>query len=412
MRLRLAPAACAALLLASGCLDGSGDGDGAALPASDGWAFTPILVGPGGDAETSVLVGPDGLVLACSHGGFEQPSPAWASEDGGDTWRRLDPQPNPLVSGDCDWALLDDGTWGLVYDTIASATVATSTDRGQSWSLNYASALPVAGVDRPWLASQGDTMYMAYANVMALEPAINMFAVSRDGGRTWTEHALAHSFSVEESERPNTIIGHPVVDGATLRIPLSSADLNRGGPTTLSFAVSRDEGATWVEEPVAGPYETSFHLPVATLAPDGTLYATLPERDGDAMRLDVLVSRDDGQTWTRFTAAEGVSFPGVSGPWIDARPDGSATLAWLHEDAAAGERSVWAARVGPDGVLLPARALTEPVQDASVFEFLMVDHDAAGRAFIVYPLDTGDCTETVVAPGRNAQCVWLLREDA
>lgn len=401
------------LLLASGCLDGGSDGPGGAPAedAGDGWAFTPILIGPGGDAETAVLVGPDGLVLACSHGGFGQPSPSWASEDGGDTWRRLDPQPNPLVSGDCDWAVLDDGTWAIVYDTIASATVATSTDRGQSWSLNYASALPVAGVDRPWLASQGDTLYMAYANVMAVEPAINMFAVSRDGGRTWTEHALAHSFTLEESDRPNTIIGHPVVDGQTIRIPLASSYLNNGGPTTLSFAVSRDEGQTWTEETVEGPYDASFHLPVATLAPDGTLYATLPERDGEGTRIDVLVSRDDGQTWTRHAVAHGAGFPGVTGPWIDARPDGSATLAWLDEDGE-GRRSVWAARVGPDGVLLPPRALTEPVEDPSVFEFIMVDHDEAGRAYIVYPLDTGDCTQTTpAAPGRNAQCVWLLRED-
>src|SRR5687768_11361058 len=192
----------------SGCFGGDGADDGGDGPTPDGamtaWPFSSILVGPGGDAETSVLVGPDGLVLACSHGGFGQPSPSWVSEDSGDTWRRLDPQPNPIVSGDCDWAVLDDGTWAIVYDTIASATVATSTDRGQSWFLNYVATLPVAGVDRPWLASEGNTMYMAYANVMAVEPAINMFAVSRDRGRTWTEHTLAHSFTPEDSERPNT----------------------------------------------------------------------------------------------------------------------------------------------------------------------------------------------------------------
>lgn len=409
-----------ALLLASaglalaGCFGSDGgDGDGMDGPGgslSGAWDFEAILIGPGGDAETSVLVGPDGLVLACSHGGFEQPSPAWVSEDGGDTWRRLDPQPNPLVSGDCDWAVLEDGTWGLVYDTIASATVATSTDRGQSWFLNYASALPVAGVDRPWLASQRNTMYMAYANVMAVEPAVNMFAVSRDGGRTWTEQALAHSFSLEESDRPNTVIGHPVIDGPTIRVPLASADLNQGGPTTLSFAVSDDEGATWREQAIAGPYPSYFHLPAATLAPDGTLYATLPESDGEVSTIAVLVSQDDGQTWSRIDVAANVTFPSVSGPWIDARPDGSATLAWLQEDD--GMRTIWAARVDAEGVVRPAQALIEPVEDDSLFEFIMVDHDEAGRAYIVYPLDTGDCTETVLMDGRNEQCVWLLREAA
>lgn len=402
-----------AALLVAGCFaGGDGESDGGGPGEEPVWGFDQVLVGPGGDAETSVLVGPDGVVLACSHGGFGQPSPSWRSLDGGDTWARMDPQPNPLVSGDCDFAVLDDGTWAIVYDTIASATVAVSDDQGATWSLNYASALPVAGVDRPWLASEGNTLYMAYANVMAVEPAINMLAVSHDRGRTWTEHHVAHTFRPEESDTPNTIIGHPLVRDGTIRIPLASADLQMDGPTTLSFAVSRDGGGTWVEEMVAGPNDASFHLPVAGQAPDGTLYFTQVLDEGEAMRIDVLVSRDDGATWTTLPVADNVTFAGgVSGPWLDVRPDGSATMAWL----AGGEdgRSVWATRLDAESLLLPPRALTAPVPDESIFEFIMLDHDADGRAHIVYPLDTGDCTRTTpAAPGRNAQCVWLLRERA
>lgn len=107
--------------------------------------------------------------------------------------------------------------------------------------------------------------------------------------------------------------------------------------------------------------------------------------------------------------ADGASFPSVSGPWIDARPDGTATIAWMNQTDDG--RSVWAARIGPEGVIHAARRLIDEVDDQSVYEFLMLDHDAAGRAFIVFVLDTGDCTQTTpAAPGRNAQCVWLLRE--
>jgi hypothetical protein len=407
--------AVAIAMLLAGCLAGDddpADGGGPADPSSTAWDFEQILVGPGGDAETSVVVTPDGEVLACTHGGFGQPSPAWRSLDGGTTWARMDPQPNPLVSGDCDFAVLDDGTWAIVYDTIASATVAVSTDRGESWSFNYASALPVAGVDRPWLASQGDTMYLAYANVMAVEPAVNMLAISEDGGRTWTEHHVAHTFTPEQGDQPNTIIGKPIVRDQTIRIPLASANLNQGGPTTLSFAVSRDHGETWVEEMVAGPYDTDFHLPVAGQDGNGTLFITLVEDRDGALAIDVLVSRDDGGTWDDVHVAGNVTFAGgVSGPWIDVRPDGVATIAWLSgEDEG---RSVWAARLDADGVLRPAQALTAPVADESLFEFIMLDHDAAGRAYIVYPMDTGDCSrESPAAPGRNVQCVWLLREAA
>jgi hypothetical protein len=266
----------------------------------------------------------------------------------------------------------------------------------------------VAGVDRPWLASQGNTFYMAYANVMAVEPAINMLAISEDGGRTWTEHHVAHTFRPEESDRPNTVIGRPLVRGDTIRIPLASADLRTGGPTTLSFAVSRDHGTTWVEETVTGPYETALHLPAAGQDANGTLYVTLVERRGDAMAIDVLVSHDDGGTWGAMTVDANATFSGVAGPWIDVRPDGIATLAWMRDDG--GNRTIWAARIDATGVLLPPRALTEPIADGSLFEFIMLDHDAAGRAYIAYPMDTGECTQATAMPDRNAQCVWLLRE--
>lgn len=406
-------AACFGLAVLPGCLDAAeDDGAPAEVPGATDWAFEQVLIGPGGDAETAVTVGPDGIVLACSHGGFGQPSPSWRSLDGGDTWSRMDPQPNPLVSGDCDFTILDDGTWGLVYDTIASSTVATSRDQGTSWFLNYGSALPLGGVDRPWLASQGNTMYMVYADVMAAMPAVNTFAISHDGGRTWTEHHLAHAYDPSQPDQMNTIIGHPIVLPDAIRVPLTTANLQTGGPTTLSFAVSRNGGQTWTEEPIDGPYPSAFHLPSGGADSDGDLYVTKVEVRDDRLAIDVLVSSDDGATWAAIPIAGNVTFAGgVSGPWLDVRPDGVATLAWLSGEEEG--RRVWAARLDGDRVLIPAMPLTEFVEDESIFEFMMVDHDAAGRAYLVYPLDTGDCTRTTpAAPGRNAQCVWLLRETA
>lgn len=404
----------AVVLVLSGCLSGP-QSKGPSL-LSTPWTFSDVLVGPGGDAETSVTAGPGGLVLACSHGGFGKPSPSWVSQDGGATWRALDPQPNPVVSGDCDWAVADDGTWAIVYDTIASATVASTRDGGESWAFDYGSAVPFGGVDRPWIAADGTTLYLAYANVMAEEPAVNTLAISRDGGRTWTEHHVAHTVTAEESDRPQTVIGHPIVHDGTIRIPLASADLAKGGPTWLTFAVSRDDGNSWTEEPVAGPYPSSFQLPSADLAPDGTLYAVKDEGQAGHIDVTVLVSRDDGQTWSEIPVATDVSFPSVSSAWIDARPDGTATVAWMQDDghgrAGTWNRTVWAARVSADGLVREARALTQPVLDGSLFEFIMVDHDAAGRAVVVYPMDTGpDCHKPApTAQGRSQQCVRALVE--
>ena len=70
-------------------------------------------------------------------------------------------------------------------------------------------------------------------------------------------------------------------------------------------------------------------------------------------------------------------------------------------------RQVWAARVGPKGVLVPAQAISPAVEDESSFEFIMVDHDARGRAHVVAPLDTGpSCHGPSITGGRLRQCVY------
>lgn len=400
-------------LLAGGCLardPGVQLEDGGRAP---GLHFTTTKIDIGADSEVTTLAGPNGLLLVCSHGGFGQPSPSWVSHDSGATWRRLDPQPNPVVSGDCDWAVMEDGAWAIVYDTLGSATVASTLDQGSTWAFNYVSAVPYGGVDRPWLASQGNDLFLAYDNVMAEEPAVTSLAISHDHGRTWEQH-VAHTASADD--HPFTVIGRPVVYGRTVRIPMASNDmafsaLGAASPTVLSFATSRDGGSSWTEERVAGPYSTYFQLPSADRAPDGTLFLTKPEGSVGLMALDVLVSRDDGVSWTSVHVTDRVSFPSVSGPWIDARPDGSATVAWMQQDVANGTRAVWAARVDAARVLIPATRLTEPVQDTAGYEFITVDHDASGRAFLAYPMDTGDCTRTTpVRPDRNLQCLHLLSE--
>jgi hypothetical protein len=413
-----------ALLLAAsvlaGCSSSSPSTPGGHAPTTgvgDGWTFTSVLVGEGGDAETSITAAANGVVLACSHGGFGKPSPSWVSKDSGTTWAALDPQPNPIVSGDCDWAVLADGTWAIVYDTVGSATVASSADQGATWRFDYASAVPFGGVDRPWLSADGNTLYLNYANVMAEEPAVNTLAVSHDGGRTFTEQHVAHTFVGEGSSAPQSVIGRALVKGSTIRIPLASADLSNGGPATLSFAVSRDGGATWSQQPIAAAYPTFFQLPSAAQAPDGTLFATKVAGKAGHLDLAVLVSRDDGETWSEIPVAHDYGQPSVSYAWVAARADNTATVAWMEEtfngDKGTGERSVWAARVSATGIVHAARALAPPVHDNNTVEFIEVDHLPDGRAILDYPADTGaDCHKsTAAAPGRSHACIYALIED-
>jgi hypothetical protein len=109
--------------------------------------------------------------------------------------------------------IMEDGTWVVVFDTIASATIAVSHDEGATWSLNYASALPI-GVDRPWLASYEDALYMSYADVMAVAPGLGIFATSTDHGRTWshTPYAIFEDLDKDVSFTPVYI---PLTEGFT-----------------------------------------------------------------------------------------------------------------------------------------------------------------------------------------------------
>lgn len=406
----------AAALLLAGCLAGPKDGGHPDSTTTSPWTFKQVLIGAGGDAESSIKAGPDGLVLACSHGGFGKPSPSWVSHDSGLTWAPIDPQPNPIVSGDCDWAVLDDGTWAIVYDTIASATVASTTDQGKTWRFDYTASVPFGGVDRPWLASDNNTLYLNYANVMAEEPAINTLAISHDGGRTFTEQHVAHTFVGEASSARQAVIGRTLIRGSTLRIPLADADLSNGGPTTLAFAVSRDGGATWVEKPITEPFPSFFALASAAQTPDGTLFVSKVSGKTGHLDLTMLVSKDDGETWSEIPIAHDYGQPSVSYAWVDARNDNTVTVAWMEEkfngDKGTGERTAWAARVSATGIVHPAQALAPAVHDNNTVEFVEVDHMPDGRAILDYPADTGaECHKsTQAAPGRSHACIYALIE--
>lgn len=384
--------------------------DVGAPPGPSPLAFeAPVLVGPQGDVETSLLVADDGAVLTCSHGGFHQPSPLWASVDGA-AFRRIEVQPNPVVSGDCDLAVLDSGRWVIVYDTIASATIAWSDDRGASWGFQYAAALPI-GVDRPWIAAAGDVLYMTYSDVMAALPAVQMFARSTDGGATWVEQTPLNV--AEPPDKVQAIIGRMALSdgGRTIHVPLARANLHTGGPVFLDLAVSRDAGATWSIEPVHGPYDAgALVLPVATWA-GGALHMTVVLPNGTGH--DVGVLRQTGPGWTGpHIVARGVVLPGVAGPWVDGRPDGSVTLAWLEEVEAGW--TVSAARLTADGAVLGPVQLAEPTdRDQGIgHEFIMLDHGPDGRAHVTWPMDTGpECDPAPnAAESRGSQCVYWAVE--
>lgn len=430
-RLFAATLALLALSLLAGCL-GSDPGSPTGEPADAAGAAgdvgdvapvsfgEPQLVGPGGDAETSLAIGPDGTMLACTHGGFRKPSPLWMSEDGGATWTKMNPRPNPVPSGDCDVEVGPEGQVYMMYDTVASATVAASRDRGATWTVNPAAALPAGGVDRPWVATgPGDDLYLLYQNVAVAEPALDMFARSTDGGATWTEHQVVST--TDPPERSHDIVGDMVVtgDGETIQAPMLRWNAFGDGSGQheskwLAVATSADAGSSWTVEPVAGPVDAPLQIVSMTEAGDGSLYLSFTTWNGSKADINFLRSTDGGETWSDpVTVATGYEFPGVAAAWVDGRPDGSATMAWMHRNESGWQVSAARVDATRDDPVVWVGNLTPRRDVSQIFEFIMVDHDPEGRAHVVYPMAGDGCARPLVPDdGRNQQCIKVVSEVA
>ncbi len=381
----------------------------------------PVLVGTGADGETSLFIAPDGTMLVCTHGGFQKPSPLWASLDFGATWTEFDPQPNPVPSGDCDVAITDDGTWYMSYDTLASATVASSTDQGRTWQVQPIAAHPLTGaVDRQWLLPDGNDITMTYANAAATLPAAHWFTRSTDRGLTWPTHIPMGT--AEGPGKVQKIPGHPISwdNGREILAPTLARQGSAGvdvTPSTLILHRSHDAGLTWSSQSALAPFEAAIGFPGAARSPDGTLFLSFARGDLGNSTIQVAWSFDDGATWSDpLIVAREVASRMTASPFIDARSDGTATLTWM-QDAGEADRlpgnQVWVARVDPRAAepLVFSGGITEPYAATFGYEFIMLRHDASDRTHVAYIAEGEGCADDP-ASERRRLCLYVVREAA
>lgn len=415
--MRLAPIL--AIVLLAGCA-----APGLTTPGADGPPTSreplfvmgdPSVIGAG-STEASLALAADGTMLACTHGEFRQPSPLYASDDHGATWRRADPPLHPFPSGDCDVSIGPDGAWYVAYDTLASATVAVSADRGRTWRTSFASALPAGGVDRPWLQATPAGVFMTYCDIMGVEPAACFFARS-DDGLTWTDHRVL--VAPDGSERPHAVTGRlwTSPDGRTIRLPVFAFNGNVPDPDGwLLDATSTDAGATWSTRIVAGAIKAPPQFASISVDGAGTAWYSFTRMNGSAAPIgasanvgwiepvvaDVLVaSQPAGEAWGEpVLVAPAQTFATVASTWISGAAQG-AVVAWDAE-VGAGTWQVTAARVR-DG-LAPVLAPVGPATQApSGVDFLQTWHEQ-GRALVVYVMPSAECAA--------ADCILLAREVA
>lgn len=376
-----------AVVAMAGCL-GESATPLAEAPEATGMTFgARTYVGPetSPSAESFIAISPDGQhILTCMHGFFVEASPMFASVDGGRSFRRLPADPAFGIGGDCEVAIDGEGTWYFLDSLGYAATIHATEDEGQTWRHNYVSAIPTNGfADRPWLEAFGTTLILTYMPLTGIggEPGGIGIVRSTDGGRTW-------SFPQTISFDASTLVveGHPFAapDG-TLRIAIlhfGRAIQTEPVQCRASFAVSRDDGVSWREEPVA-EYECVDTWGIwANAASDGegTLYWAYAAANGTATDVLVITSDDGGVNWSEPVPL--LSTLGqVTNAWIDGRSDGRVDLA------------IVAAQDNQPSRLLVLRLaahaphIVEHVADLGeneFIEFMGLDHDANNRAHVAF----------------------------
>lgn len=346
-----------------------------------------VATKPNGQVEAFIDVSPDGqTILTCLHGEFAAASPMFVSRDAGSTFSQIPAMPDWGTGGDCEVAMGDDGWWHFLISTVATETVVSTGDNGTTWTANHVTALPTNGMgDRPWLEAVGNDLiltYMPLSGVTPGQPGSIGVVRSTDHGRTWSTPQTLGGLEAD------TLIveGHPLVGpGDLVRIPLMRYERdfdNNGSPCRLFFAVSADHGATWTEEPVAEPTcrpgFASFPTSVA-VAGDGTLYwAYFVPASG---RTDLVAIVGNGTGWSEpVTLMEGLSSYDI--PWMDGRPDGTATLAFVANTTAS-PRGGQLTMLRLDARLPGLVDATATAGHNTGVEFLAVEHDMHGRAHVV-----------------------------
>jgi hypothetical protein len=247
-----------------------------------------------------------------------------ASDDGGHTWKiRSDapgmdwiaaPRHGVLVGGrdshrnQPGQRVSTDGgrTWRTVKlsgDTVAAVPAGSYADRMVVGNTQKVVAVDARTGRAHPLASQPDfTPFCVETSAVLISSGYSVddnrhtakFAVSRDGGRTWTTHALPEN---GDFAPPSTADGTTLYQAATRVVSIAEAVQE---PVRLHpIQVSTDGGATWTGRDVGG----GFYVHTGFLTTDGAHVAVSMGRQGE---IAFWVSRDRGATYQRQDALPGL----------------------------------------------------------------------------------------------------------
>lgn len=253
----------------------------------------------------------------------------WRSTDQGETWTHIgaagmEEGPRSVGTGFSDPDLTVDATgriWYTDLQALAEQSVSYSDDDGQTWTAGNVVAGAGPYVDRQWIGSHGDRVYLT-ANYFVdrsggeSEDGARPFQTTNDDGLTWET------------------LGYAPCGGDFLADPRDGAIVMACG---LGIAVSTDEGATWTEHESPAGIHTGFFAHEPAIDAAGGVYVAAngqPLTPHDPNSVRVSYTPDRGETWKVLELdpliREALGSNGTHVfAWVSAGAEGRAAVSWI-----------------------------------------------------------------------------------
>ena len=301
-------------------------------PAGAATFDTPVVVSGDNASEPGIDVAPDGTVYVNAPVGLlstipGSPSDVFRSDDGGATWTKLPAslKANLPGGGDSDIAIAANGTLSETDLWLGDSTVATSSDKGQTWTANPVQG--VVGQDRQWVtATSGGRVY----HVVHQIPSGLWVSRSVDSGLTYPQQVLAAS-ALDQTGcicPPGNIVSE---DGGILGDSVGGVYATSVGG--VGFYRSTNGGLTFTNT-TPGPASnatTNDAFPVVADNGNGRLAVVWQAVLGNTSTVWFTTSSDFGATWA--PARQIVTSGSSLYPWVAYR-GGKIAISLYHTDAA------------------------------------------------------------------------------